>query len=138
MTTDNPNTFANKLKFELAHFTGDLERYCHPFISDVIYTAGVRHVAERAAAYWLIDAIAIAIKSRPMRAAERADSRLADMQFWTLATQGDKATLTCLADAGEEPAYTQAVRFTDFPLPMIDIWAAWDGRHWTLYLPSEH
>ncbi len=124
---------------ELRQFTGDLERYRHGLNPRVIYTPGVRHVAERAGAYWLIDLIASHIASREMAAAVAKDERLGSLQFWRLDVAEDhSAVATCRADSGVEPAITQTIEFTDFPLESIDVWAGWDGAHWTLYLPSEH
>jgi hypothetical protein len=74
---------------------------------------------------WLKDAI-------------RDDSRLASMQFWRLTVEDQGAVLTAEADAGEEPFIQQVIPYTDFPLDRIEIWAAYDGTYWTLYLPSEH
>lgn len=124
---------------DLARFTGDLDRYAHTLNRRVIYTPGVRHVAEAGGACWLIDAIASYIGSAELHAATAEDERLAELHFWRLTvTEDDGATLTCRADADVPPAIVQAIPFTDFPLPVIAIWAAFDGRHWTLYLPSEH
>jgi hypothetical protein len=60
------------------------------------------------------------------------------MQFWRLTVTDESAVLVAEADSGEEPFIRQEIEFTDFPLEKIDIWAAFDGLHWTLYLPSEH
>lgn len=60
---------------ELRQFTGDLERYRHGFNPRVIYTPGVRYLAERAGAYWLIDLIASHISSRETAAAVAKDGR---------------------------------------------------------------
>ncbi|MEZ6069473.1 MAG: hypothetical protein R3C10_04185 [Pirellulales bacterium] len=42
------------------------------------------------------------------------------------------------ADSGERSFIVQHIPFTDFPLGEIDLWVAFDGRYYTLYLPSEH
>ena len=124
---------------ELAQFTGDLDRYRHPLNRRVIYTPGVKYVADRAGAYWLIDLIASYFGSREMRAAVTQDERLASLQFWRLEVAEDRSAIaSCRADSDVEPAITQIVPSTDFPLDRIDIWAGFDGEHWTLYLPSEH
>lgn len=124
---------------ELRRFSGDAARYRHGLNRQVIYTPGVRYLAEQGEAYWLIDAIASYFGSPRMRAAIRKDERLASMQFWRLRKFDDeRATLICQADAGEPAAIIQAIPWTDFPLSVIDIWAGFDGEHWTLYLPSEH
>ncbi len=124
---------------DLQQFTGDLERYRHSFNRRVIYTPGVQYLAEQAEAYWLIDAIASSFGSAPMRTATARDERLQSLQFWRLDVHADgTATLTARADSGVAPCITQQIPFTDFPLTEIDIWAGFDGEHWTLYLPSEH
>ena len=124
---------------ELRRFTGDLDRYRHSLNRCVIYTPGVKHLAERAGAYWLIDLIASYFGSEVMKQAIADDERLASMQFWRLDVDDTgKAVASCPADGSEEPAITQVIPFTDFPLNQVDIWAAFDGEHWTLYLPSEH
>ena len=137
--TKNQTVNASKLKQELQHFAGDLVRYQHPLNQKVIYTPGVRHLVKEANAYWLLDAIASWLGSRDFVEAAMRDSRIADMHFWTLHVNADRsAVLFAKADSPCDPFIEQQVEWTDFPLPMIDIWAAFDGDHWTLYLPSEH
>jgi len=123
---------------QLRHFTGDLIRYQHPTQPCVIYTPGVRYVAEQADAYWLIDAIASYFVGDPMKLAIQSDPRLASLQFWRIDVTGHSAKLTATADQDVEPFVTQHIEFTDFPLEQLDIWAGFDGSYWTLYLPSEH
>jgi len=124
---------------DLRRFTGDLDRYRHPLHPRVIYTPGVRHLAENGGAYWLLDAIASYIGSAPLRRAILRDDRLARLQFWRLEVAEDaSAELTCRADQGQAPAIRQSIPFTDFPLERVEVWAGFDGTHWTLYLPSEH
>jgi hypothetical protein len=133
------NDASNRLTHaDLAQFTGDLERYRHPLNRQVIYTPGVQYLAEKAHAYWLIDAIASYFGTEQMNDAIRNDSRLATLQFWRLTVSGDSAVLTAEADSGVKPFICQEIEFTDFPLDRIDIWAGYDGTYWTLYLPSEH
>lgn len=124
---------------ELNQFTGDLERFRHWCNRHVIYTPGVRFLAERGGAYWLLDAIASYFGTPRMDRAIEADPRLVELQFWRLDVHSDDtAVLSARADADEEPFITQSIPFTDFPLKFVDIWAGFDGVHWTLYLPSEH
>ncbi len=126
-------------KEDLRRFTGDLARYRHSPKSRVIYTPGIKYLADEGEAYWLVDIIAIWLGSSQHREAAKADGRLADMVFWTLQVHSDQtATLVGRADSGEMPAYRFVIPYTDFPLETVDIWSAWDGENWTVYLPSEH
>ncbi|TWT48947.1 DUF6876 family protein [Botrimarina hoheduenensis] len=138
--SQDQQTTATQLQSELNQFTGDLERYRHNLNRRVIYTPGVQHLAERAGAYWLIDAVASWIGSDSFNEALRLDERLQSLQFWELAVDAENrsAVLTAVSDKGEPPFITQRIPFTDFPLDRVEIWAGFDGRNWTLYLPSEH
>jgi hypothetical protein len=130
---------AATLKAELQQFTGDLDRFGHPLLGQLIYTPGVQHLAEQAGAYWLIHAIASHIRSDAYDDATRQDPRIDDLHFWRLDVGPDRAAvLTARADSGEPPFIIQAIEFTDFPLEAIDLWCGFDGQRYTLYLPSEH
>ncbi len=122
----------------LRMFSGDLARFRHPFVRRVIYTPGVRFVAEQGGAYWLIDELAFAIADVAFTRACKRDPRIQDLHFWKLRVNNNSARLTARAESGERPFFTKKIDYTDFPLDHIDIWAAYDGEHWTLYLPSEH
>ena len=123
---------------DLRGFTGDLERYRHPFVRRVSYTPGVKFVADRGGAYWLIDEIAFYLANPTFQKACRHDPRIRDIHFWSLSVKEQAGELIARADSDEAPFYTKRIGFTDFPLDQIDIWAAYDGEHWTLYIPSEH
>ncbi|WP_428307997.1 DUF6876 family protein [Lacipirellula sp.] len=127
------------LRAELQNFTGDLERWRHPLYRKLIYTPGIKYLAERTGAFWLIDAIASWLPSRQFEAAVQHDKRIADIHFWKLVVGDDRsADLTAVADSGEEPFIRQGIEYADFPLMKIDLYCAFDGEHWTLMLPSEY
>ncbi|QDT57099.1 hypothetical protein Pan44_51650 [Caulifigura coniformis] len=124
---------------ELAQFTGSTEWFRHSFNRAVIYTEGVRFLAARGGAFWLIDAIATHIGSRVFNEAAAKDDRIALMHFWKLAVNPDQsARLTAVPDSGEPPFIDQLVMFTDFPLSEVDVWAQGNGEGYTLMLPSEY
>jgi len=126
-------------KDELSIFTGDLQRWRHGINGSVIYTPGVRYLAERGEAYWLLDAIASYLVPDVLEPAGKKDSCILSLHFWRLKVAEDSsAVLHAEADYGVEPFVRQEIGYTDFPLPEIAIWAGFDGRHWVLYLPSEH
>ncbi len=124
---------------DLAHFTGEPEQYAHGINKHIIYTPGVKYLAENAGAYWLLDAIASYYGTNLMKTAIAKDDRLSSLHFWTLDVAEDhSATLVLKSEAGEEPAISQHIPFTDFPVEQMRIWAGFNGKNWTLYLPSEH
>jgi len=132
------------LETSLAHFTGTeaWHRYS-PLFRQLLLTDGVKFLCENAGAYWLVDAIGSHIFTNR----KVFDPRQNPMQFWNLTVTGDKAVLTCTDGGkhGEEPIELarQDIEFTDFPLPKIDIWAAWElgldpKGAFVLMLPSEY
>ena len=123
---------------DLRQFTGDLKRY-RTISPLVIYTPGVRYLAEIGKAYWLIDAITSYYGTNAMRRAIKTDYRLETLQFWRLEVASDQsAILSSRADSDVPPFVAQIIPYTDFPLSYVDIWSGFDGHYWTLYLPSEH
>jgi len=139
MSDQSQQQLAHELKANLPHFTGDCERFRHALNRQVIYTPGVQYLAERAGAYWLLDAIAIHLGSTEFRQAVRQDPRIQDLHFWRLdVSDDDSACLTARADADQPAFVTQQIPFTDFPLSAVDIWVGYDGQCFTVYLPSEH
>ena len=124
---------------DLLVFTKNRLRFVYLKRPSVHITAGVQYVAKKGDVFWLIDLIDSYVGSDVMRQAIADDDRLAWMQFWRLDVDDTgRAVASCRADAGEDPAVTQVIPFTDFPLDHIEVWVAFDGEHWTLYLPSEH
>jgi hypothetical protein len=112
---------------DLAQFTGTEQWYRHTL--GILYTDGVRHVAQQGGAYWLIDAIA----SWQFESDVRDDAMLQEIQFWKLVVNEDcSAVLTCERDT-DDVAVTQNIPFTDFPLRSIRLFLE-DG---VLMLPSE-
>jgi len=110
---------------ELAHFTGDLERYRH-WTRRLIYTPGIQHLAEQASPYWLIDLVA-SWQVQPEVAQE-------DFQVWKLVVRSDR-TATATARGDDQRVLTsQDIPYTDFPLEETTLWLI-DG---TLLLPGEY
>lgn len=138
--SQNPSPNPARLLAELQQFTGDSERYRHSLNRRVIFTPGVKYLADEAGAYWLIDAIASWIGSHLFNQGLVQDERLQYLHFWYLDVELDKhrGVLTARADEGEPAFITQKIGFTDFPLEQMILYAGFDGTHWTIYLPSEH
>ncbi|MBX9793652.1 MAG: hypothetical protein K2Y02_05060 [Burkholderiaceae bacterium] len=112
---------------DLSGFTGSEVFYRHPLSAGCVYTEGVQYLAERASAYWLIDAILC-----PQ--GFQANLRETEFQAWTLTVHEDRsATLAC-DDGDGNIVDSHRIPWTDFPLPCLTLWFANN----TLYLPSEH
>ncbi|WP_065755218.1 DUF6876 family protein [Bradyrhizobium paxllaeri] len=119
---------------DLAQFTGTEQWYRHSLIRSVLYTDGVKYLAEKASAYWLIDKIATLQTLRKIGAEP--------FQVWKLELlpAGHRAKLTC-ADGGKAEnagkavtLYSEVIEFTDFPLEKVELWV--EGG--VILLPSEH
>lgn len=138
--TTTQSILAAQLEGELQLFCGDLVRIRHPLNRSVIYTPGVKHLAEKAEAYWLIDAIASWIGSPQFIEAGESSPAILEWHVWELNVEQPNcsATLHAEQDSYIEPFIVQHLEFTDFPLNKIQVWAGFDGELWTLYLPSEH
>lgn len=112
---------------DLRHFTGTENWYRHALARSVLYTDGIRYVAQNAGAYWLLDIIALSQKSV-------AALRDQPFQSWTLKVEADaSAVLTC-TDGNHNPLYRQVIPFTDFPMPEFEAWV----ENNVILLPSEH
>ncbi len=119
----------------LNQFSGGGDMYRHTF-GRLVFTEGVKYMADEAGAYWLIDAIASYQGSKALNT-----DMLRDFQLWELEVTEKNgrrsAVLTCRADDGVKPAVTQNIEYTDFPLPSIKFYVE-RGEEMTLMLPAEH
>lgn len=118
----------------LAQFSCTEQWYRHPLCRRLIYTDGVKYVAENGGgqgAYWLIDAIASYQGSKELKGEE--------FQIWELTVDLEKKTcvLTCRADTGLPALVTQEIEYTDFDLPYIKFYCEGTEEQMTLCLPAE-
>ncbi len=111
----------------LHQFTGSENWYRHGLNRKVLFTDGVKYVADQAGAYWLIDLIALAQLS------EAAVAREA-FQVWTLTVNEDETATVLCDDGNGRGVFTQAIDFTDFPRGGIKFYFC-DN---TILLPSEY
>ena len=119
------------LKSELSQFTGTERYYRHSLVRTVTYTDGVKHFADAAGAYWLLDILATELTGHV---------RTNEIIFITATSKDGKATLTAVRDKGEPPLWTKNIEFTDLPEGEWDLWFALGGPYDTLVilLPSEY
>ena len=113
---------------DLARFQGTSRYYKH-WVGAFQYTDGIKHLADTAEAYWLIDAIA----SYQPDARVRNDEMLQQFQTWQLSVQNKAGVLTLFRDTND-PVLTQEIPYTDFPLAEIKLYL----NEKVLMLPSEY
>ena len=114
----------------LACFTGAEIKFKH-WLGKIEYTEGIKFLADKAQAYWLIDAI-VSYQSKSLL---QQYPELTEFQLWQLEVNEDKtAVLTCRADSGCEPIIVQHIELTTFPLQSIKFYLC----HQVLMLTSEY
>lgn len=125
---------------DLRMFSGSENWYKH--LTGMLYTEGVKYMAEAGGAYWLIDEIGFAQKNPKIR----NNPRLREFQLWKLEVRtqqgGNCAVLACREDSNVPPAFTKNIPFTDFPLKGIQLYVeagSIDGETeaMIMMLPSE-
>jgi hypothetical protein len=114
-------------KADLIRFTGSEHWYRHAMVRDVLYTDGVKYVAETAGAYWLIDEITFAQRFDKLLAAE-------EFQSWKLNVNPDHTATLTSEDGNGGVVFTKAIEYTDFPLAEITLYFINN----TILLPSEY
>lgn len=115
------------LASDLSQFTGTEQWYRHSLVRTILYTDGVKYMAERAGAHWLVDEVALAQRFIPAVRAE-------EFQTWTLAVAADKTAKLICDDGNGDVVYEKAIEFTDFPMDSIKLYFT-DN---VILLPSEY
>jgi hypothetical protein len=108
---------------DLAQFTGT-EHYYRHWTKALVYTDGVKYLAEKAQAYWLLDLIA----------SYQSKCKNIPFQAWKLVKTGDRAVVNMREDTDRPEVVRQELPFTDFPFEDFSLWLI-DG---VLLLPSEY
>ena len=121
MTTEQ----INEIKANLSQFTGT-EYYYHHFLGNLMYTDGVKYLAEACGAYWLIDIVASFAFDKRVKNE--------DFQVYKLTVQKDHTALVEVSDGNDKILAKQAIEFTDFPLDSITLWLT----NGIILLPSEY
>lgn len=103
-----------ELKTELQHFTGSDQFYQNPLFRGYVYTEGVRHLAEKVGAYWLIDYVLSnqllpSLKEQPF-------------QVWIIKVQPNDEAFFTVEDGNNNEIATFKIEFTDFPFQEFTLW----------------
>ncbi len=108
---------------QLREFTGTEHWYRH-WTRAFAYTDGVKYLADKTGAYWLIDVIA----------SHQPKVRKIPFQVWNLTTQDAKGHVTMREDEDQPAIVKQEIEYTDFPLKHIDLYLS----EKVLMLPGEY
>jgi len=111
---------------DLAQFTGTTcyYRICRKHL----LTDGTHYLAEKVGCYWLMDAVASHV----------AEIGTADW-FIVVRIEVEKCrAITRYEDGNGRELASQAIPYTDFPLPNLTLYAVWDTEHWVIMLPGEY
>ena len=111
---------------ELAQFTGTAAHY--RLTPKHLLTDGTKFLAERAACYWIMDAIASHL------------SEIGTNDWFVLVKVEVRSHIALMiyeGGNGHEHA-RQEIPYTDFPLARLQLYACWDGTHWVIMLTSEY
>jgi hypothetical protein len=131
MSQATKQALAAELVADLPHFTGT-ESYTnlrYPWLrKKFMLTDGANHLAEKAKAFWLMDAIA---SHQPNKKVAREP-----FQVWELVVSADcKAVLTCVVpapfggtDGDEHILVRQEILYSDFPLENISLYVSQDDE----------
>ncbi len=111
---------------KFAQFTGTTQYW--RLARQFVITNGVKHLAESAACFWLIDA---------------AISHLLEIGTcdWFVLVRvevsGSSAVMIYEDGNGSEHA-RQEIACTDLPLSSVRLYSVWDSERWVIMLPSEY
>lgn len=96
------------------------------------YTEGVKYVADKASAYWLIDSVlAYAVAIYVNKSVDASRKRLIDCKLEV--KDNDSAVLT-VSDGDYQPFSVEKIEYTDFPAKSVRIWVC----NGVAMLPSEY
>lgn len=109
---------------QLRDFTGTSQWFRH--FSGLLFTDGVKAMAETFQAYWLIDLV--------MSHQTNPKVRVQPFQAWTLKRLLDCKFVAIATDGNENVIAKQLIHFSDFEADELTLWL----EEGVLLLPSEH
>ena len=112
------------LNNEFTNFYGT-ENYYQHWTKKGVFTDGIKAMADRFKAYWLIDVVF-----------SYQDKKIGSIPFqvWSIVSTGDKATVEMKEDSDQPILVSQEIPLTDFPKGMLKMFYI-DN---VLLLPSEY
>lgn len=106
-----------KFKDYVAQCNGSLNFYRHGLVRSLVYTDGVKLLADTFGAHWFVDIVASYQGMAKVQAL--------DFQVWKLEAVGDEEAVVKLEDGNNNEVLRQDVAYTDFPREMLpfSVWA---------------
>ena len=110
----------------LTQFTGTEKHY--RISRRHLLTDGTRYLAEKAACFWMMDAVASHL------------SEIGTKDWFVLVrvSVAQGRAVMVYEDGNDHELARQEIPYTDFPLDAISLYACWDTVHWVIMLPSEY
>jgi hypothetical protein len=95
-----------------------------------VATDGAIYVAKEGGAFWLLDEIVARLR----------EIKYHTKDYFVVATLSvsDNEGVLALDDGNGNAFLTKKIDYTDFPDPVITLFAQWDGERWVLMVPSEY
>lgn len=124
---------------ELSQFYGSDKYYTNPMYKQMVYTTGVRYMAEHIGAYWLLDMIAFDFLPKLLR--PETKDRFYTIRL-TVKPDGDARVIVTNGN-DDKPIISREVDYTDFPvvkdfkLFLCETVVA-EGERYMLMLPDEY
>jgi len=113
------------MEMNLDQFTGTESYYKH--FTGLLYTDGIKYLADKAECYWFIDIIASYQKEEKVKRCP--------FQIWQLKVYKDHTAMVNMREDTHEPNVVfQELDYTDFPLDEIEVYCI-DG---VILLKSEY
>ncbi len=129
----NDTLTPQQIENHLAQFTGSGNLYRH-WTNRIVFTDGIKEMAEICGAYWLIDLVASHMSRKLMDAAD-------GFHVWTVKRVADKEmpdrvgfNVVCQRDTGTKPLVSQDGEFTTFPLDEFKFYVADGGPGGTIVM----
>lgn len=120
-----------KFRDYVANCNGSLNFYRHGLVRSLVYTDGVKLLADTFGKHWFVDIVAsyqgmAKVQAQPF-------------QVWKLEAVGDEEAVVKLEDGNRNEVLRQDVGYTDFPRELLPftVWAERSGEGLVLMLPQE-
>ena len=122
-----------EMKRELNDFCGTQNYYKH--FTGLVFTDGVKHLADRAGAYWLIDAVMSWQVDKKVRCAPFQIWRLKVLRSELGKNKNEPMAVLEMNEDTDAPIIArQKIEFTDFPVGEVKLYF----QNGVLFLPSEY